>query len=52
MKQGYGEFEWPDGRRYKGFWENGKQHGKGMYINAKGEEKQGEWQDGKRLKWL
>jgi len=28
-KQGYGGFEWPDGRKYKGFWENGKQHGKG-----------------------
>jgi len=24
-KHGYGEFEWPDGRRYKGQWSNGKQ---------------------------
>ena len=24
-KHGYGEFEWPDGRKYKGQWLNGKQ---------------------------
>jgi hypothetical protein len=23
-KDGYGEFLWPDGRKYKGHWKNGK----------------------------
>lgn len=30
-KNGYGEFEWADGKVYKGNWVNGKQHGKGLY---------------------
>ena len=25
MKKGYGVFKWPDGRRYEGFWKQGKQ---------------------------
>jgi len=33
-------------------WLNGKQHGEGVYINAQGKEKQGEWSDGKRIRWI
>ncbi len=42
----------PDGRRYEGCWMNGKQDGRGVYISHNGEEKQGEWKDGKRVRWL
>jgi len=27
MKEGYGVFDWGDGRIYKGNWKNGKQYG-------------------------
>jgi hypothetical protein len=42
----------PDGRKYIGSWLNGKQHGKGVYITPNGQRKEGEWRDGKRVKWL
>lgn len=32
-KQGYGEFEWPDNRKYKGQWYNGKQVKVSLEIN-------------------
>ena len=38
----YGVFTWPDGRKYKGNWENGKQHRLGVYSTSKGEERCGE----------
>lgn len=47
-----GRFEWQDGRKYIGEWKSGKQHGKGVYVNQKGEEKKGEWVEGKRVRWL
>jgi hypothetical protein len=31
---------------------NGKQHGKGVYITANGQEKEGEWKEGKRVRWI
>ncbi len=41
-----------DGRKYKGFWKNGKQHGEGEFYNPKEETwKKGVWHDGKRVKW-
>ncbi len=42
----------PDGRRYEGEWLNGKQHGHGLYTNAKGEKREGQWINGKKEKWL
>lgn len=51
-KEGYGEFYWPDGRCYKGYWKDGKQHGRGVYKgNGKGQ-MEGEWQDGKLVRRL
>ena len=38
--------------KYRGEWANGKQHGVGFYISVDGKEKQGEWKEGKRVKWL
>ena len=31
---------------------NGKQHGKGTYTNAEGVKREGEWVEGRRVKWL
>lgn len=31
---------------------NGKQEGVGIYFNAKGEVRYGQWQNGKRVKWI
>jgi hypothetical protein len=45
-------FTWPDGRKYRGQWKNGKQHGEGIYHSSKGEVRKGQWADGKRLQWL
>lgn len=42
----------PDGRRYEGYWQNGKQHGQGVYYNAQGRRKDGEWNEGKRVRWI
>ena len=39
----------PDGKKYVGQWLNGKQHGKGAYTNIKGETKECEWKEGKRV---
>ena len=50
-KEGFGTFLWPDGRKYEGNWKDGKQHGKGVYI-GQDISKEGEWQNGKRIKWL
>lgn len=42
-----------DGRKYRGFWKNGKQHGEGEFFAAnQGNWKKGVWEDGKRIRWL
>ena len=43
---------WPDGRIYQGQWQNGKQHGEGIYTKPDGTSRKGEWNNGKRVKWL
>ena len=50
-KEGYGEFSWPDGRSYKGLWRDGKQEGKGMYVNKENIPREGVWENGKKIKW-
>ncbi len=41
-----------DGRKYKGNWKNGKQHGDGEFFHPKdGVWKKGIWSDGRRVKW-
>jgi hypothetical protein len=52
-KDGEGVFEWPNGTKYIGSWKSGKQHGIGIWINSNDDtKKQGEWVNGKRLKWI
>ena len=42
-----------DGNKYIGAWRDDVQHGVGIVVDAKdGSKRQGEWQNGKRLKWL
>ena len=53
VKQGIGEFFWPDGRHYKGDWIDGQHHGSGEYTwfdKKKNVLKQfkGKWNMGKR----
>lgn len=50
--QGYGTYAWADGRKYVGEWKLGKQHGKGKYILLDNTIKTGQWEDGKRIKWV
>ena len=33
-------------------WKAGKQHGKGIYTNAEGISKEGEWSEGKKVRWI
>ena len=40
------------GRKYAGEWKDGKQHGLGTYTMADGLKKSGQWEAGKRLRWL
>jgi hypothetical protein len=41
-----------DGRKYKGFWKNGKQHGEGEFYQQKENVwKKGIWGEGKRVRW-
>ena len=39
----------PDGKKYEGEWFGGKQHGRGLYTNSKGEVVESEWKEGKRV---
>lgn len=42
-----------DGRKYKGMWKNGKQHGDGEFmLDEKKGWRKGNWCEGKRVKWL
>ena len=41
-----------DGRKYKGKWKNGKQHGSGEFFHPKENSwKKGIWNEGKRVRW-
>ena len=45
-------YTWTDGRKYDGMWQNGKQHGDGVYILPDGTARKGLWKNGKRIKWV
>ena len=40
------------GDKYIGEWENGKQHGIGIFKKTNGRRKKGKWVQGKRVAWL
>lgn len=53
IKDGEGTYEWPNGKKYIGSWKNNKQHGIGIMMDtASNVKRQGEWREGKRLKWI
>lgn len=52
LKHGRGRFEWADGRTYDGQWVGGKRHGTAMYTNAQGEQREGQWEEDKWVRWL
>jgi hypothetical protein len=53
IKDGEGTYEWPNGKKYIGTWKHNKQHGHGIMADTKtGTKKQGEWKEGKRIKWI
>ena len=46
---------WADGRSYLGNWDDGKQHGTGIYITSENNQisiKKGIWKMGKRQEWV
>ena len=51
-KHGYGVYHWSDGRKYEGYWKDGRQHGEGKYILPNGVVKIGIWEEGKRIRWI
>ena len=48
LRQGYGEYSW-DGMCYKGYWEKGKQHGKGQIIFPDNTILEGWWKEGEKI---
>ena len=55
-KQGFGIYNWTDGRKYTGWWYKGRQHGFGTYLDRRDGDSQkvkyGLWEHGKRIKWF
>ena len=45
---GFGVYNWKDGRQYEGEFVNDKKHGKGKYKWANGKVYDGMWKDGKQ----
>ena len=43
---GYGEYTWPDGRKYEGNYKYNKKHGQGTYTYSDGSKYKGEWLNG------
>ena len=43
---GFGQFTWPNGVVYKGYWDKGEMHGTGQLTTEKGETFSGTWSNG------
>jgi hypothetical protein len=50
-KHGAGHMIWEDKKEYEGSWEHNTQHGEGYWTDGD-LKKKGEWNHGRRLKWL
>lgn len=48
-KHGYGEYFWQDGSCYKGHWNEGLKHGKGVMEDKNGNRREGLWKKGKLI---
>jgi len=52
-REGNGYLTWANGNWYKGEFRQNAQHGKGVFFSKElGKEQQGEWENGKRLRWI
>jgi hypothetical protein len=45
---GYGEYNYPDGKKYKGEWKEGRYHGQGTYTLPNGSKYVGEFKNGEK----
>jgi hypothetical protein len=52
LKEGFGTYQWVDGKKYEGYWLKGKQHGEGKFTNGKGKSRMGLWEDGVKIRWI
>lgn len=46
---GKGEFSWPDGRKYRGYYQEDKKHGFGEFEWPDGRKYNGQWHEGKQV---
>lgn len=46
MMQGFGVYEWKDGRKYEGQYLKNKKHGQGKYTYSDGSIYEGGWDNG------
>ena len=44
--EGFGKYEWGDSSFYEGYWQDGYQHGKGIYVFQNGDTLVSQWIDG------
>jgi len=45
-RHGFGVYEWYDGHRYEGYWENDRRHGKGIFEWNNGDKYEGDFENG------
>jgi hypothetical protein len=50
LKNGWGIFRWPDGRKYDGHWKDGVQHGSGTFTSSSGRVKAVEFEHGVHMR--
>ncbi|TPX67720.1 hypothetical protein SpCBS45565_g03604 [Spizellomyces sp. 'palustris'] len=48
LRDGQGDFVYPDGSKYRGQFKEGKRHGQGTYVYVNGDTYIGEWQNDKK----
>ena len=51
-RHGYGAYTSPDGYKYEGMWEDGREEGKGKYKFMDGKIRTGIWKAGVRVNWI
>ena len=51
-RQGQGTMIWPDGSKYTGQWLFDDQHGYREFTDILGQTRQGEWDNGLRIRWI
>ena len=47
VRHGYGVQVWPDGAKYRGYWQDNRAHGQGCFWHADGDKFEGEFKNDK-----